>query len=272
MTLTETRWPGGRLLSTGHELYWWVELVIVVAMYGVYSTIRNIATSGAPEAFDNALRLLDWQDRVNLNHELGWQQWALQNEPLIIASNYFYGAAYAFVTLGVLVWLFRRFPDSYPLWRNTLASGTMLGLVGFAAFPLMPPRLLDVHDDGRVWGFVDTLAEYPTLWSFQSEAMEEISNQFAAMPSLHCGWAIWACAALLPHLRHWWTKVLAVSYPVATTIVVVITANHYFLDAVGGALVIGAGLLLAVTFTRAGRTPGGGGWSRPAAMSERPRS
>lgn len=249
------RWPGGKRLTTGHELYWWVEVALVAGLFAIYSTIRNVATSGAPEALDNAARVVDWQERLDLNHELIWQQWALEHEPLIIASNYFYGSAYALVTLGVLVWLFKRFPDSYPLWRNTLAAGTMLALVGFAAFPLMPPRLLDVHDGGRVWGFVDTLADYPTLWSFQSEAVDSVSNQFAAMPSLHCGWAIWACAALLPHLRMWWTKTLAVAYPVVTTAVVVITGNHYFLDAVGGALVIGAGLLLAVMFTRAGRSP-----------------
>ena len=103
----------------------------------------------------------------------------------------------------------------------------------------MPPRLLDAIGVGhtRCFGFVDTLVKYPTFWSFDSSAMKTISNQFAAMPSLHCGWALWGCAVFLPRVKSWWAKALAIAYPVATIFVVVITANHYFLDAVGGAVI-----------------------------------
>jgi hypothetical protein len=246
-------WPGARTLSTGHRLYWWVEVAVVVAVYLVYSAISSAAGGEAPEAYANAIKVIDAQQWLQLNHELAWQQWALGNEALIVVSNYFYGVAYVVATLGVLVYLYRRFPDSYPLWRNTLATGTMLALVGFATFPVMPPRLLDVHDTVISWGFVDTMVSYPALWSFQSDAMNAISNQFAAMPSLHCGWALWVCAALWPHLRTGWGRAAAVAYPVATVVVVVITGNHYFLDAVGGAVVMAAGYAVAVTFTRAGR-------------------
>jgi hypothetical protein len=245
-------WRGGTTLRTGHQLFWWAEVALVVVLYAVYSLIRNASASGAPEAFANALRLIDWQGTLGLNQELAWQSWALQHEALIIAANYFYGTAYVLVTLGTLVWLYRRFPNSYPVWRTTLVVGTMLALVGFATFPLMPPRLLDLHDSAG-WGFVDTMVDYPALWSFQSETMASISNQFAAMPSLHCGWAMWACAAMWPHLQAWWSRALAVAYPLATIAVVVITGNHFFLDAAGGALVMGIGFGVAMLTTRAGR-------------------
>ena len=72
------------------------------------------------------------------------------------------------------------------------------------------------------------------------------------MPSLHCGWALWGCAVFLPRVRSWWAKALAVAYPVVTVIVVVITGNHYLLDAVGGAVIFLVGYGVAT------RSPGPG--------------
>jgi hypothetical protein len=245
----------GRLLRDGRRIYWWRELIIVAVVYAIYESVRNMSKAGAGQAYDNALRVIDWQKDLYLWHELPLQEWALQYTPLIVAANYFYGSAYIIVTVSALVFLFRVHPDDYPLWRNTLAIGTMLGLIGFATFPLMPPRLLDELGDGQVFGFVDTLVSYPTFWSFDSSAMKAISNQFAAMPSLHCGWAFWGMWVFLPRVRSWWAKSLAVLYPVATIYVVVITGNHYLLDAVGGLVIFAVGYGVARLVTRAGRRP-----------------
>ena len=117
----------------------------------------------------------------------------------------------------------------------------------------MPPRLLDVLGDGRTFGFVDTLVEYPTFWSFDSEGMRTVSNPFAAMPSLHCAWAFWGACVLYPRVKSNWARVLAVLYPIATIYVVVATANHYFLDAVGGLVIFVVAYVLARLVTRAGR-------------------
>lgn len=247
-------WRRGRQLRDGATLVWWRELVIVGAVYLVYETVRNLSKGSQQAAFENALRIIDWQRALRIYHEEAVQDWALRFTPLIVASNYFYGSAYIVGTLATLLWLYHRRPDDYPLWRNTLMFGTLLGLIGFATFPLMPPRLLDVMGDGQAFGFVDTLVSYPTFWSFQSSAMQSVSNQFAAMPSLHCGWAFWAAAALLPRVRTWWMRVVAVAYPVLTVFVVVATGNHYLLDAVGGAVVFLAGYWLARSVTRAGRS------------------
>ena len=158
-----------------------------------------------------------------------------------------------------MIYLYRRWTDDYPRWRNTLGIATGLALIGFAFFPLLPPRLLDsysqVHHLGIHYGFVDTLAKDPAFWSFNSGAVNKISNQFAAMPSVHCAWALWCACALVPRLKHVWAKVLAAIYPVMTVTVIVVTANHYFLDAVGGFFVFGVGYVLARIFTRAGRGP-----------------
>lgn len=238
----------GTRLRDGRRLFWWVEVVAALAFYLVYSGIRNSVNSDPDRAFDNARRLMDWQARLGINVEETLQDWALDWRPLIVAMNYFYGSLHFVVTAGVVVYLYRRWPDDYPLWRNTLAISTALALIGFFSWPLMPPRLLPGS-----YGFVDTLARFPTFWSFDSGAVSKISNQYAAMPSVHCAWALFCTCALVPRLRATWARVLAVAYPVLTVTVIVLTGNHYFLDAVGGFLILGVGYLLARAFTRAGR-------------------
>ena len=243
------RWPGAHRLSDGYVIYWWMEILLVLSFYGIYSTIRNANKSNPPLARANAYQLMDWQRTLGINIEREVHEWALNIRPLIIASNYFYGSLHFVVTIGVAVFIFRKHRDVYPLWRNTLMIATALALIGFAFWPLMPPRLLPAS-----YGFVDTLAQYPTFWSFNQGAVNEISNQYAAMPSVHCAWALWCACILVPRMRHWWSKGLAALYPVGTVITIVLTANHYLLDAVGGFIVLGIGYLAARVLTRAGRS------------------
>jgi hypothetical protein len=122
------------------------------------------------------------------------------------------------------------------LWRNALAMTTAVALIGFAFYPLMPPRLLPAS-----YGFVDTLKVFGSLWSFDSGTMHKISNQYAAMPSLHFAWATWSTVVLAPMVKRNWAKALVFAYPAATLFAIVVTANHYFLDAVAGAAIFGIG-------------------------------
>jgi hypothetical protein len=164
---------------------------------------------------------------LNLFHEQAIQAWFLDYTWFIQFWNTYYGTAHFVVTLAVFVLLFTRRADVFPQWRNSLAAMTALAIIGFAWFPLMPPRLLDepcprpgrdrrgadvrvsyggacIESDLRPeggWGFVDTLAEFGGPWSFDSEAMASISNQYAAMPSLHIGWSTWCAIAIWPLLR-----------------------------------------------------------------------
>ena len=242
------RLPGARVLSDGSVVYWWAEILFIGIYYFVYSAIRNTNKSGKKAAYQNALELIDWQKALGLNHERMLQEWALNFKPLIIACNYFYGSLHFIVTTGVLIFVYRKFSDDYPIARNTLAITTGLALIGFAFFPLMPPRLMPAS-----FGFVDTLDKDPAFWSFNQGAVNKISNQFAAMPSVHCAWALWCAIMLVPRLKRTWAKWLAALYPVGTVTSIVLTANHYLLDAVGGFLVLGVGYLIARVFTRAGR-------------------
>ena len=131
--------------------------------------------------------------------------------------NVFYGTAHFVITLSVFMLLFVKRKAVFPQWRNTLAVMTALAIFGFALFPLMPPRLLDtpcsefggecigsgLRPEGGTFGFVDTLDVYGGPWSFDSEGMANISNQYAAMPSLHIGWATWSAIAMWPLLHRW---------------------------------------------------------------------
>jgi hypothetical protein len=234
------------------RLYWWREVLITLILYQVYSAIRNVSEGTKAEAYRHAQQLMDWQAAIGINHEETLQSWALNSRPLIVFMNYIYGSLHFIVTAGVVIYLYRRWPGDYPRWRNTLALTTILALIGFIFWPLMPPRLLHTASQPGQYEFVDTLAKYPTFWSFESGAINKISNQYAAMPSLHFGWSLFCAAALAPRVRRRPARVAAAMYPLLTLTAIVLTGNHFFLDAAGGAAVFLAGYWLARRFTRPG--------------------
>jgi hypothetical protein len=237
----------------------WREVVYIVGVYLAYSTVRNHfgSAGGAPGhangvAFGHAVDVIDLERGLKLFFEQTLQSWYLDlpAHGLIQVWNVFYGTAHFVLTAVALIWLFLRDPERYPRWRNTLACTTLLALIGFAAFSLMPPRLLDndvAHYGPPVeqhFGFVDTLATYPTFWSFDSGGLKKLSNQYAAMPSLHMGWSTWSALVLYPLVRRRWARILVAVYPLATFSCIILTANHFWLDAAVGLLTLGAGYLL----------------------------
>jgi hypothetical protein len=229
-------------------LRWWKELLYVLAFYGIYTVIRDTqgsASVSAVHAFHNARRIIRAERAVWVFHEEAIQHAFLSWHWLVRTLDVFYGSAHFIVTAVALIWLFRKMPERYPLWRNTLALTTALALVGFAFFPLMPPRLLPPG-----YHFVDTLRVFGGLWNFDSGTMQKLSNQYAAMPSLHFAWSSWCVCALWPGVRHRATRVLLIAYPVLTVFCIVVTGNHYFLDAFGGAAALTVGYLLARAIDR----------------------
>ena len=232
---------------TAH-LRWWKEAIYVLAFYGVYSWIRNQFGSESvsyEHAFDNAKEMIQVERWLGLYHEETLQEWFLDDRWFIQFWNLFYGTFHFVVTTFCIFWLFRRFKDRYTKYRTTLAVTTALALIGFATYPLLPPRLLP-----ESYGFVDTLRVYGGLWSFDSGTMQKISNQYAAMPSLHFGWSMWCAMVLVPTVRRPWLKVLAASYPALTLFAIMVTANHYWIDAAGGAVILLGGWLAGSWWSR----------------------
>ncbi|HYD08648.1 MAG TPA: phosphatase PAP2 family protein [Acidimicrobiales bacterium] len=229
------------------HLRWWKELTYIVAFYLVYSFIRNQfgSESVSPAtAFRHAEIVRTIERALGSFHEETIQEWFLGWKWFIQLWNIFYGTFHFVVTAFCIFWLFKRFPERYVTYRTTLACTTALALIGFATFPLMPPRLIPE------WGFVDTLKEYGGLWSFDSGAMQKVSNQYAAMPSLHFGWSTWCAMVLVPTLRRPWLKALAAIYPALTLFAIVVTGNHFWLDAAGGALILAVGYAMGAWWAR----------------------
>lgn len=222
-------------------------MVAVIAFYGLYTLVRNTqgsAAVSAGHALSNARTLIQLERAFGIFHEQGIQAAFVQARAFMRFWNVFYGSAHFVVTGFALVWLFRRTPHRYRFWRTVLAVTTALALAGYALFPLLPPRLLPTS-----YGFVDSLEAFGGLWSFESGGVARLSNQYAAMPSLHVAWALWSAAVLVPAMRSRWARALVFAYPAMVVFAIVVTANHYFLDAVAGALTLLAGYGLARVLT-----------------------
>ena len=251
MTTTAAGGSARTRLDRPVTLRWWKEAIYIAAFYAVYSVVRNqfgSAAVGRNVAFGHAREVISIERWLGSFHEETIQQWFLDDRAFIQWWNLYYGTFHFVVTAVAIIWLFRWQPWRYVRWRTTLAATTALALVGFALYPLMPPRLLPAS-----YGFVDTLTTYGGLWSFDSGAMQKVSNQYAAMPSLHFGWSLWCCLVFLPALRRPWARALALAYPVLTLFAIVVTANHYWLDAAGGALCLGIGILVGRWWDRRSR-------------------
>lgn len=217
----------------------WFEIVLIAVSYWTYSLIRNAVPEQPTAAMRNADRIWALEQNLGLafehavNHAVNSVTW------LIVALNYYYATLHFVVTIGVLVWLFRRHPGRYAATRTVIFLTTGTALLGYYLFPLAPPRLM------RGGGFIDTVQVHGTWGSMASGDLADMSNQFAAMPSMHIGWSLWCGITLAMLATAAWVRVLGVLYPVATLFVIVATANHFWLDAVGGVLCLGLGYGLA---------------------------
>lgn len=232
------RSPAARLRAPRRP-HLWFETVLIALSYWTYSLIRNAVPEQRAEALRNAgwvwqtERLLGIAVEQTVNHAANSVTW------LIVAMNYYYATLHFIVTIAVLAWLYRLHPGRYSAARLVLFTATGVALVGYYFCPLAPPRLMEaVH-------FVDTVRVHGTWGSTASGNLAEMSNQYAAIPSIHVGWSVWCGLTLTALLKPVWAKILGVLYPVTTLVVIVCTANHFWLDAVGGLVCLAVGYALS---------------------------
>ena len=205
----------GRVLRDGSNLYWWVEILAILAFYVVYSAIRN-ANGSHPSTRSTTRGTSSRSSTTSASStRRRFRRWALHFKPLIITANYLYGSLHFIVTIWVAVWLFRKYSDDYPRYRNTLAVTTALALIGFTIFPLMPPRLL-AHYRVHLTGFIDTLDKYPTPWSFDS-GRPRSRSRISSRPCRACtSRGPPGALAMVPRMKTRARKILAGSYPFVT--------------------------------------------------------
>jgi hypothetical protein len=222
------------------------EFALIGVAYAAYDFSRLLVAGHQHTAFVHAVRLMHLEQALDVAWEQTVNHAISAHRLLAVPADYMYATLHYVVTPAVLVWLWRRHRATYAQARATLVVATVIGLVGFTLLPVAPPRMLP--------GFVDTMARYADAgwWSQAASAPRGIgrfTNQFAAMPSLHVGWALWCGWQLYRHARRSWVRALGVLYPVLTSLVVVATGNHYLLDAVAGVAVVAVagGLVRLVT-------------------------
>jgi hypothetical protein len=211
---------------------WWQEIAIIAFGYWLYTLGRNAIPEQESIANRHGRGIQHLQDILHLNWELSINRFVAAHEWLAQSMDYYYATLHFIVTPVVMVWLFVRRPHLYRGARTVLVSTTLIGLLGFYLYPTTPPRLLPQY------GYIDTLLKFHTWGSLADPKIAEHSNQFAAMPSLHIAWAVWCGIAIFVCARRTWVRVLGLVYPFGTLVVIVGTANHFILDAVGGVIII----------------------------------
>jgi hypothetical protein len=234
---------------------WWVEIALILGLYVAYEATRGLQSANVPDAERTGWALLRWEERWHLAIEAPLNA-GLRHLPVVeVAFGYFYATLHFIVTPAVLIYLYRRRPDTYRSARTALGLATAAALVGYFLFPTAPPRLLSGSQ------FTDTMAAVSSWgwWGGEGSAprgLGGLTNQLAAMPSLHVGWALWSGWCLARYARTRKVRVLGVVYPLLTTLVVMSTANHYLVDALAGSLVVITGWM-AVVAARTLRTQRG---------------
>ncbi|WTW95023.1 phosphatase PAP2 family protein [Streptomycetaceae bacterium NBC_01309] len=215
------------------------ELLLVAALFLVYKFGRGLASGTDSKAFDNAKEVLSIQNTLRLPDESVVQSWWIQSEWMRSFANQYYAYVHFPITVGFLIWLWVRHRDHYKWIRNLLAIMTGVALVIHILVPLAPPRMMPGFEDT---GMVDGTSPY-------SGAGAKIANQYAAMPSLHFGWAVVVAIGVMAvwcnrdPLRRAGSKLIWF-HPAITLLVIVVTANHYWLDAFVATLLLAIAMVI----------------------------
>ncbi len=204
------------------------ELAIVATVYLLYAAGRRVTSDSNAVALHHARWVLEFERDAGLAIERTIQSWVSGSRVVIGMLNRFYVGVHFPATIAFLVWAYARHNATYRRIRIWFVSVTLSALVIHLAYPLAPPRMMP--------GFVDTLHVFgPNI--YPKNTAESVANQFAAMPSLHFGWALMVAIGIIVIHRSRW-RYLALLHPTITFFAIVATANHYVLDAM-----IAAGLL-----------------------------
>jgi hypothetical protein len=229
------RWDSGRPAQRSAVRRALYEIALVVLLFLAYKAGRLAADGHVTMALADARDVWHLERLLHLPSEFALQQAALSHEWLIRSANCYYAYVHFPVTAACLVWIYVRRAEHYLRTRRLLAWLTAGALIVHVVMPLAPPRMLTavgMVDSGRLFG--------PAVYG--SPSTDTLTNQYAAMPSLHVGWALAVAIALIGATggRGRW---LWLAHPAATLLVVVVTGNHYWLDAIVAAALLGVVLV-----------------------------
>jgi PAP2 superfamily len=220
------------------------ESALLFGLYALWQFAGSFTVMGTSGALPRGRWLWDAERVLHLPSETALQRLVLPHPLLVQACNLYYDILH-FPLLGAcLIWLYARHRADYPRIRTTVALFTGISLL-IQLIPVAPPRLL------ASTGMVDTAVQYGQsvyAWSGGFDA-----DEFSAMPSVHVGWALIVAIAVITVSRSRW-RWLAAAYPVLTLLVVVVTANHFWLDGIAAGLLVA--LVLVVQWAARGLRSG----------------
>ena len=241
--------PSARhVLDTHHETSRraGAQVLVVVAGLVVYSLARGTAGADPRPALDHARDVAALEQRLGIAWEDELQRLVVEHDVLVDAANSFYVWAHWPLLAGTLLWLLQWHRDAFHTTRNALLLSCFVALVVYTVYPVAPPRLAGV-------GMVDSVTERSHAYRvLQPPGM---TNQYAAMPSLHMGWDLLVAIALVQQCARRWVRAVALLLPPLMLAAIVLTANHWFLDAVAGAVVALLGLAVAERLRGSPPTP-----------------
>ena len=227
------------------------QLALFAGAYYAYRLVRGVVDGQAGLAFENARQLVDAERAIGLFFEPGLQAWAEGQEWIVTFSSWMYVNSHFVVTTTFLIWLYIARNHAFYYVRNMFMVAMGLALVGYLAYPTAPPRFMPE------WGFSDSVASF--VGENAEQSADVLYNPFAAVPSMHVAFALMIAIPAIMLVKHRLPKVLWAMYPLVVTFVVMVTANHFWLDAALGALVAAASAYAAsAAFARA--RPEAWGW------------
>lgn len=224
-----------------------LELLLILGLWMLYSMARLLANTSMQPALDRANDLLHIEKLIGIHWEAPLNELFTDHRAIGLVGSYWYASLHYVVTAAVLIWLWRLGADRYGPARRALVIATMLGLVAYLFMPTAPPRFIS--------GYVDVLSLHAAdgWWGADASAPRGVgglTNELAAFPSLHAGWALWVALALQVYATRKWVRVLGWVYATGTAVVIVGTGNHWVIDAVVGWLVVLTGWVAAVALGR----------------------
>ncbi len=245
MVLARARVVQARVLPHG-----WLDALRQVSLFGgaylAYALLRGSAAGGAGAAFTHARELISFERTLHFFVEPSIQTWASGSHFVVVAASWLYVNAQTSVTIGALAYLYVRHNKSFYFVRNMFVLAMVLALVAYVVFPTAPPRFLPE------WGFVDTVAATTGVHdNHESGSMSALLNMYAAVPSMHIAFALMISCPLAQLARRRIVGLLWMLYPLLMTFVIIVTANHFIVDAVLGALTAGTAAYGASWLARA---------------------
>lgn len=214
------------------------QIGILVGVDIAYELARGLADSTRADAIAHGTQVINFERSTHTFFEPSLQAFFLPAHWLIDVANQLYLNAQFSIALGFLVWLYLFRNESYYFVRNMFVIAMGLALVGYVAFPTAPPRLFPEH------GFVDTIVDFSKV-NHDSTLAKVFINPYAAVPSMHCAFALMIGGTGVMVCRHWLSKLLWALWPPLIAWVVIVTANHYWVDVALGWLVAIASMAIA---------------------------